>query len=104
MTLYLGNKPIHNQEELEEGLANIEEPELVPTLNRDEAVQGLSDLVAALSANSEPNSLADVNMPAGLLIWDVISVVGLTDFAKEIFGEDLFGKIQDQIGSGEDET
>ncbi|MGD0002821.1 MAG: hypothetical protein ABSE06_01185 [Anaerolineaceae bacterium] len=104
MSLYFGNKQIHNQEELEESLANLEEPVLIRTLNRDEIVRGMTDLVEALSESSLPNSLANVNLPAGLLVWDFISAAGLTDFAEEIMGPDLYGKIQDQIGSGSDEA
>jgi len=75
----------------------------VPILNRLEVVGGLHDLVAAISEGKSPQSLAEVDMPAGLLIWDCISATGLSDFALEILGPDLYGKIQQQIGS-EDET
>jgi hypothetical protein len=101
--LYLGGKEITSKEELEEGMANITPMVSVPTLNRDEVVHGLTDLVAAFTAGKSPQSLAEVDMPAGLLIWDCISAAGLTDFALEILGSDLYGKIQQRIGS-EDET
>jgi hypothetical protein len=101
--LYLGGKEIKNREELEEGMAKIMPMVLVSTLNRDDVVRGLADLVTALSEGESPQSLVEVSMPAGLLIWDCISAVGLTDFALEILGSDLYGKIQQQIGK-EDET
>jgi len=104
MTLYLGEKKITNREELEEGMANIPEGELVTTLDRDETIQSLKELVAALSASSQPHSLAEVDMPAGVLIWDFISVAGLGDFAEEILGTDLYGKIIAQVEIEEDET
>ena len=101
--LYLAGKEITSQKELEEGLANIQPMITVPILSTLEVVGGLHDLVAAISEGKSPQSLAEVDMPAGLLIWDCISAAGLSDFALEILGPDLYGKIQQQIGS-EDET
>jgi hypothetical protein len=101
--LYMGGLEIKSQEELDQAMAKIGPMVSSSTLKTLEVVGGLHDLVAAISAGKQPQSLAEVDMPAGLLIWDCISVIGLTDFALEILGPDLYGKIQQQIGS-EDET
>ncbi len=100
--LILGGEVITSQEQLSKHLANLPQTVLstIHTLDRDEVVDGLKNLVECLRSSTQSfGGLARAQMNAGLLIYDCIAAAGLTEFAPEIFGEELWPEIQSQIGS-----
>jgi len=95
--LILNGVPIESQEQLVEEMAKMKPLIVKPTLYKHEVVNGLRDLIAAYGEKGLP----DLNFyaPVDLIVWDCIAAAGLADFAEEIFGKDLYGKIKAQVES-----